>query len=190
VNRMQLWLERDKLTQKAVQEQRRDHKAELNSRLRLLGSRKHCPKHAIGWLTTEHREDRRKAVVLSSKANATSGNHPAIALSGLEQLRDGALLTLSVLTDSKAKLLEYSIGVQGMGKILGAPWYARIDLTEEPEGEGPCGHPLLHCHVGLDPSTQGEPETRVPLPFLAPAEALDWLLATVDHRLEPSEAEP
>jgi hypothetical protein len=123
------------------------------------------------------------------KANATSGDHPAIALSGLEQLKDGALLTLSVLTDSKAKLLEYSIGIHGRGKTSGAPWYARIDLTEEPEGEGPCGHPLLHCHVGLDPSTQGEPETRVPLPFLAPAEALDWLLATVDRRLEPSEAE-
>jgi len=166
-----------------------DHKAELNRRLHLLISREMCPDQAVAWLKTEAREERRKRFILSENSNARVGIYPAIALSRLQHLQDGARLTLAVLVEKTSQLVSYNVGLQGRGRETDAPWYARIDLTEQPEGEGPCGHPLLHCHVGVDSSNKGEPETRVPLPFLTPAEALDWLLATADPALEPTDSD-
>jgi hypothetical protein len=192
VSRKKPWLDRDASLLEAMKHAGTrgvDHKAELNSRLRLLISRKMCPEQAIAWLKTEQREERRKRYVLSDNANARVGKHPAIALSGLQHLHDGALLTFAVLVEKTSQLVNYAVGLQGRGRETDSPWYARIDLTEKPEGEGPCGHPLLHCHVGADPSNKGEPETRVPLPFLMPAEALDWLLATADPALEPTDSD-
>ena len=132
-----------------------------------------------------------------------SWDHPAIELKGLNHLKDGALLTLSVLLDPRAqRVLAYSIGIQGQSKRPERDWYARIDLTEEPEGVGLCGHPLLHCHVGEtsegDPALSPSPvapsakaplfTARVPLPWMMPVNALDWLLATVHSPLDTTHA--
>lgn len=189
MSRKQSWLARDESLQKELVRQRVEHKKELIQRLKLLVARKRCPEQAVAWLKTEAREDRRKAFVFSENANAKVGSHPALALRDLRHLQDEARLTLSVLIDKTSRLISYNIGLQGTGRSTGTRWYARIDLTESPEGKGPCGHPLLHCHVGVDPTVMEEPETRVPLPFLTPAEALDWLLATADPSLEPTESE-
>jgi hypothetical protein len=192
VSRREPWLARDDRTKKELVQlapRGLDHKAELSRRLRLLIFREKCPMQAVAWLTTEAHEGRRKRFVVSKNANGEVEGHPAILLNNLEFLQDGALLTLAVLVEKSTKLVNYSIGLQGSGKKSGAPWYARIDLTKEPEGEGPCGHPLLHCHSGSTPSPKGDPEARVPLPFLTPAEALDWLLATADPALEPTDSD-
>jgi hypothetical protein len=62
----------------------------------------------------------------------------------------------------------------------------RIDLDPEQRGAGPCNHPALHCHVGVDPDDRAAQQVRVPLPWLAPAEALDWLIATLISGSEPA----
>ena len=52
-------------------------------------------------------------------------------------------------------------------------------------GGGLCGHAPLHCHVGRSEG-QDRHEARVPLPWLTPADALDWVLTTADPCFEPS----
>jgi len=175
-------------------------KSSLVACLLALANENHCSKQVIGWFSTEGRVGGRQIFGLKkSVPSRDSWDHPAIALKGLEHLQDGALLTLSVLLDSRAqRLLAYSIGIQGQRKKPERTWYARIDLTEEPEGAGLCGHPSLHCHVGetseedhtLSPNS-GEPSVkapmftaRVPLPWMMPVDALDWLLATVHSPLD------
>ncbi|HEX4422555.1 MAG TPA: hypothetical protein VH165_31790 [Kofleriaceae bacterium] len=54
----------------------------------------------------------------------------------------------------------------------------------ERKGGGACGHAAFHCHVGL--TLEHEPKVRVPLPAVAPADALDWLLSTVVPNWEPA----
>ena len=49
----------------------------------------------------------------------------------------------------------------------------------------PCSHAMLHCHMGVDSLDKGGQDSRVPLPWLDPDEALAWVLATLDPRLEP-----
>ena len=105
---------------------------------------------------------------------------------GLNFLEDDALLTLYTAWGGQAaSTLHYSIGLQGTAREDGRSWYVRIDLPEAPDqGRGICSHPLLHCHVGSNPK-EPEPAARVPVPWVAPWDALDWILATVDPRLEP-----
>jgi hypothetical protein len=100
----------------------------------------------------------------------------------------------------------YTVALEGTVRSSKKHWYGQVHLTDGPEGEGLCGHALLHCHVGSSPeeateendtnaqtATSGDSEKkrrafspRVPLPWLYPWEALEWLLATVDPNLEPA----
>jgi len=83
-------------------------------------------------------------------------------------------------------LREYCVSLAGKDRKTGRGWYARIDLDPEQRGAGPCSHPALHCHVEEDPEADGVQESRVPLPWLLPDEALEWLLATAHpEKLEP-----
>lgn len=143
-----------------------------------------CSGAVEGWLTTPGVANYGTLVTLSKNADAaTSRGQPAIELRGLRHLEDGAVLGMQVNVNRRNELLEYTIGLAGCLRSSGQPWFARVDLTEEPEGSGPCAHPLLHAHVGSDPDEQLA--VRIPLAPLLPAEALDWLLATVDPDLEP-----
>lgn len=106
-----------------------------------------------------------------------------------EHLNAGPVLSLRVVLDRGERVRAFSVGIEGLRPVAadgsaGSRWYARVELTEGPEGKGDCGHPLLHAHVGDDPSAALSP--RVPLPWLHPHEALEWLLATVDPALEPA----
>jgi len=95
------------------------------------------------------------------------------------------VLSLRVTLDKGDRVRAYGVGIEGLRTHHdpASRWYARVDLTEAPEGEGDCGHPLLHRHLGGDPEHSFSP--RVPVPWLLPHEALQWLLATVDPALEP-----
>jgi hypothetical protein len=57
-------------------------------------------------------------------------------------------------------------------------------IEQDRKGGGACGHAAFHCHVGL--TLEHEPKVRVPLPAVAPADALDWLLSTVVPNWEPA----
>jgi hypothetical protein len=177
----------------------------LIARLQRLAAQKHCAPQVVGWFRIEGAKGGRQLFGLKdSVPSKDSWDHPAIALKGLQHIQDGALLTLSVLLDPRAqRVLAYSIGIQGQSKRPERLWYARIDLTQVPEGVGLCGHPLLHCHVGetseepppLESPTSSEPQAkaplftaRVPLPWMMPVDALDWLLATVHSPLDTTRA--
>ena len=108
---------------------------------------------------------------------------PAMRLQNLPAL-DDALLTFRVVLQKDGKrVAQYTMSVVGTDKVSKKPWYVRIDLDPEQRGAGPCGHPMLHCHVGE--TEKGGQETRVPLPWLGPDDALAWILATVEPKLEP-----
>jgi hypothetical protein len=183
------WEARDAAVRKGFEElapQRIHHGNELRIRLKRLTERGMCARPAVGWLTQQNRDGRVSAFVFSANADGQAGGHPALQLHNLTSLGDGALLTVMVVVDQRTtRVLGFSIGLQGKGRRTQVPWYARVDFTEAPAGQGPCGHPLLHCHVGQDANQLEEPEVRVPLPWMKPAEVLDWLLATVEPALEP-----
>jgi hypothetical protein len=110
---------------------------------------------------------------------------PAIALLNLPALDDAKLTFRVVLQADEKRIEQYTVSAVGKGKVTGRPWYVRVDLDDEQKGNGPCGHPMLHCHVGVDSSVKDGQESRVPLPWLGPDEAVAWILATLDPRLEP-----
>ncbi len=175
-------------------------KSSLIARLKDLSIKNHCSKNVVGWFGSKGSTGGCQIFGLKEGLpEKDKWDHPAIALTGLQHIEDGALLTMSVLLDSRAqRVLEYSIGIQGQSKKPERFWYARIDLTEKPEGVGLCGHPLLHCHVG-EASEEAPPQlaapakpqvkspvftARVPLPWMMPVDALEWLLATVHSPLD------
>ncbi|HEX5750102.1 MAG TPA: hypothetical protein VFZ09_27985 [Archangium sp.] len=183
------WETRDSAIRKGFEElgaKRINHGNELRVRIKLLADRGFCVGQAVGWLTQQNRDGRASTFVFSPNADGQAGGHPALRLNKLKSLDDGALLTVVVVVEQRTtRVSSFSIGIQGKGRMTQVPWYARVDFTEAPAGQGPCGHPLLHCHVGQDPNVTGEPEIRVPHAWMKPAEVLDWLLATVDPSLEP-----
>lgn len=179
---------------------------------RLVGE-KRCSGQAPSWIQTKNRVIQWKRAPEESKddkqryADALDNRgHPALLLrdiaylegalreplpedSPLAHLARGPVLSMTVTLNKHDRVRAFGIGIEGLRRAaLGHPpcarWYARVELTEEPEGQGDCGHPLLHCHVGDDPEALLSP--RTPAPWLLPHEALEWLLATVDPALEPA----
>jgi len=168
----------------------------LLRRLRRAADLGVCDRAVQGWFTTEADQ-----LTLSNAAPAGPSRRPAIPLHNLEHLVDGAYLTLGVTFDrSRRRVEEYSIQLRGSRRIpCSTPWYARVDLDRVARGIGPCSHAVLHTHVGTTPENDDVPSdggerkrfsTRVPTPWLSPADALDWLLAVADRRFEPAQPEP
>lgn len=175
------------------------------------GERARCSRSAPSWLhiKRDKRERTRVEITFSTQADGGSGDHPALRLKSLPELDDGALLTIFVQLRDK-RLDKYNIGLAGTLRDGGAPWFVRVDLDPpllapdidlgQPEsdllaqiirrpensrlGAGLATHAWPHCHVGRDPS-DGAQETRVPVPFLMPQDALAWVLAIADPALEP-----
>lgn len=185
-----------------VEERRAAHRVRLTKvqtslihRLQEVAALDLCDRDVQGWFTTTRNE-----LKISSAAPKKLGDWPAIPLMNLEHI-DNALLTLSVTFDRHG-LTQYSIQLCGTRRIASSPpWYARVDLDAVPKGVGLCSHALLHTHVGATPDNDDVPSddpmrerkrfsTRVPMPWLAPIDALDWLLATVDRRLDPARHAP
>jgi len=110
---------------------------------------------------------------------------PAIALRNLPALDDTKLSFRVVLQRDEKMIAEYTASAVGREKSSGRSWYVRVDLDAEQKGDGPCTHAMLHCHVGVDPAEEGGQESRTPLPWLDPDEALAWILATLHPHMEP-----
>lgn len=169
-----------------------------------------CSRNVQGWL---HSDGNKRLVEIGLKKSADakdSWENPAIALRNLLYLEDGAALRFAVTVSERAPrgIRAYTVALEGTVRSSKKRWYGQVHLTEKTEGEGLCGHALLHCHMGSSPEEATEDaETegggaaamasplprkrrtfspRVPLPWLHPWEALEWLLATVDPDLEPA----
>jgi hypothetical protein len=108
---------------------------------------------------------------------------PAIALIDLDAIDDAKLSFRVILAADEKRLEQYTVSVTGREKASGRSWYVRVDLDDEQKGEGPCSHAMLHGHVGVDPAEKDGQESRVPLPWLDPDEALVWIFATLKRRL-------
>lgn len=111
---------------------------------------------------------------------------PAIALLDLPALEDAKLAFRVILRADEERIEQYTVSVVGKEKGSGRSWYVRVDLDAEQKGAGPCSHAMLHGHIGVDPMDKGDQESRLPLPWLDPDEALAWVFATLDRRLEPA----
>jgi hypothetical protein len=167
-----------------------DVQASLIGRLKELAHLGACDKTVVGWFTSHRGE------LTLNKSAPLVGDFRAIPLRNLEHI-DGGLLTIRATFD-RSGLRTYSIQLRGTRRIASAtPWYARVDLDDGPKGVGLCSHAELHTHVGTMPEQDDLPSndprgtgkrfsTRVPTPWLAPVDALNWLLASVDRRLEPA----
>lgn len=156
--------------------ERHDHRNELGRRLKRLVEAGKCPEAATGWVRKTN-ENRNSRIDLSKSAQKGLLKHPAVALKGLSALEDGALLSF-IVTVRKDEILKYSVGLTGTVRGTGQGWFARFDLDESEAGSDPCAHAMLHCHIGQDPDS--DMKVRVPVPWLAPGEALDWLLSMAD----------
>lgn len=118
-------------------------------------------------------------------AKAVNADIPAIPLFGLDAIEDAKLTFRILLAADQKRVDQYTVSVVGKEKASGRSWYVRIDLDAEQKGEGPCSHAMLHGHFGVDPNEKGGQESRLPLPWLDPDDALAWVFATLDRRLEP-----
>jgi hypothetical protein len=115
---------------------------------------------------------------------AKKADIPAIALLNLPAIEDARLSFRVTLQADEKRVQQYTVSAVGERRS-GRPWYVRVDLDADQKGEGPCSHAMLHCHMGVDSLDKGGQDSRVPLPWLDPDEALAWVLATLDPRLEP-----
>ena len=188
------------LLQEEIEGRRKDRehsvqtlKTSVLQRLHRLSHGKHCSPNAVGWL--QHRQvGAVTRITLKQGDGHDAWQHHAVKLCGLAHLEDEALLTFSIDVHERGPVLvSYSMSIIGRCRPpLGSqtattrPYYARVDLDDTAKGSGLCGHALLHCHVGDDPGHNRAFAPRVPLPWLLPGDALDWLLASVHPELEPA----
>lgn len=182
--------------------------------LKVTAEHGHCSRNVQGWLHTTKTSGGCKKIELALGDTKDAKQRPAIKLHKLEHLEDGAMLAFWVTVSERAPkgIRAYTACLRGTTRQTRVPWYARIDLSERAEGHGLCAHALLHCHMGTEPH-DGEdadaladappadaPERgsaprrsrifspRVPLPWLHPWDALQWLLAIAEPGLEPAAA--
>jgi len=115
-----------------------------------------------------------------------TGREP-LALPGMKH----AFLTVLALADSRTHHVhQFTAMLEGHGAD-DATWVVAVHLEDDRappahdrKGSGACGHAALHCHVGR--SLEVQPQVRVPLPNIGPAEALEWLLSVVVPKWEPA----
>lgn len=182
-----VWSRNTQAVDDARRQDSADHEQRVRRKLKVLVEAKLCHRSAVVWFGPQSLAGERTHASFKYGDGQMRG-HPVLTLKKLEHLQPGAILSMSFLQEKRSGIvLAYSVGLSGRTSGSGRPWYARVDLDQEQKGQGPCGHPNLHCHVGGDPEKDEEPQARVPLPWLAPDEALTWLLATVDQRFEPRE---
>jgi len=190
---MSRWTSLREEIERARRDQPRYDLARVTAVIKRLGVTHRCSPMATHWLGSDRGPERSLIHSWTSHSDARDGRgHPAIRLRNLSQLIDwdwlddglsGPVLSYRAVLDRSDHVRSFSVGITGHQVSL-ARWYARVELTEKPEGQGDCGHPLLHAHIGDDPDAALSP--RAPLPWMLPHEALEWLLATVDPALEPA----
>lgn len=164
-----------------------DVSAAIRSRLIKLADGGHCADTIRGRFT--YRATAGKAREWYIRTEGDVGTESVT----LPDLRE-ATLSVQLTTDTKGKHIhEFSAAVSGLTRA-DARWTVAIHLEDdrgvsnkkphpEQKGDGACSHAVMHCHVG--PDLDAFPKVRLPMPAMGPADALDWLLATVVPGFEP-----
>jgi hypothetical protein len=150
--------------------------ADIRKRLTELVDRKICD----GSLP--HRFTYDKASPKGLRVWYIAGAEDGEPLHNLPDLLDARLTVLLLIGTRRYELHELTVMLRG--RTLGDnPWCVAVHVQNDQGaagdhgGSGACGHAVLHCHVG--PDLDQQPEVRVPLPPLLPAEVLDWVLSQV-----------
>lgn len=157
----------------------------LRQRLLALAERKHCAKTIQGRFTRRERGGLRELYI--QPLDPSDEREPLV---GLPSLQEARLTVLALLSRKADHVHQFTAMIEGKTPV-GLPWAAAVHLENDREpdeqdrkGGGACGHAAFHCHVG--PTLDHEPKVRVPLPAVAPADALDWLLSIVIPTWEPA----
>jgi hypothetical protein len=147
---------------------------EVRRKLHLLAQKGLCSASAPSWVTERTWGDRRFFELRGSQS---------IELGSVEPLIE-AKLSLSALTSRRGERIEkFTIKLEAISRPA-RPFVVSVELTEKADGQGACGHALLHCHIG--PDHEVKPQIRVPLPALKPWDALDWVLSQIIPEWEPA----
>lgn len=154
---------------------------QIRARLMKLAQLGRCDGTVQAWL---HDDRALGEVSFTKNANGHDGRHPALIVRDASGSPAGVLSVQVIYDRRSAYLVKYTIALR-LPAEGPSDWFARVDL-DEPKGVGLCSHSLLHCHIGVNPESPASPNARVPLPWLAPWEALEWVLATWDPSLEPT----
>ncbi|HND32278.1 MAG TPA: hypothetical protein PLA94_19880 [Myxococcota bacterium] len=161
--------------EKLRQRTRTEVSCALQARLQQLVLRRHCARmatHQLTWRKVD--ENGREELLLRDEK--------PIQLEKLPDLGTGSLQILALFNARQKRMEKYTVEFTAKKLVIA------IHLDEKPMGSGACGHALLHGHIGPDCKTP--PKLRVPLPPLAPEEALDWLLSQLlrekGREFEPS----
>jgi hypothetical protein len=163
----------------------RDFATSIRQRLNALAKRRHCAKTIEGRFTRRDRGGLREWFI--QPLEPSDAREPLV---GLPSLHDARLTVLALLSRKADHVHQFTAMIEGKtpGGLL---WAAAVHLEgdqvpaeQDRKGSGACGHAAFHCHVG--PTLDHEPKVRVPLPAVAPADALDWLLSIVIPAWEPA----
>jgi hypothetical protein len=157
--------------------------AEIRERLSKLADRNICDGSVPSRFT--YKKFGPKGVRAWHIAGAEDGE----PLHNLPLLLDARLTVLLSQGTRRYELHALTIMLRGQTREE-VPWCVALHLHSDEgrggdhAGSGACGHAAFHCHVG--PDLDQQPEVRVPLPSLLPAEALDWVLSQVIPDYEPA----
>lgn len=156
---------------------------ELRRRVGQLAVQGHCSPVFQGKLSDKTDDKRSKKVEVMIKGAESPIGDP-IPLLNLPSLTHPKLWIYALLDDRNKRLLKYTVRLDAKWASDELPFTISVELDDRHMGSGACGHPLLHCHMGVD--HERRPQFRLPLPALTPWEALDWLITQLHEAHEPA----
>ncbi|MCK6513816.1 hypothetical protein L6R46_01995 [Myxococcota bacterium] len=156
---------------------------ELRKRVAWLAERGHCSRVYQGRLSdkTKDKRSRRTQVMIKGEQSPIGDPIPLLNLPNVEHPK---LWIYALLDDHDKRLLKFTVRLDARWAADKVPFTISVELDDRTMGSGACGHPILHCHMGVDHDRR--PQFRLPLPALTPWEALDWLITQLDEAHEPA----
>ncbi|MBI5368738.1 MAG: hypothetical protein HZA54_17010 [Planctomycetes bacterium] len=154
---------------------------DVRKRLVRLADRGHCEASVRGRFTP-----RRFREFEAWRISPADGSSRGVRLLNVPDLESASLIVEALAQPRSERLLKFTCMVEGL-RPDSTTWTVAIHLEAEGDdrkGNGACGHPSFHCHVG--PDLDARPRVRVPLPDIGPMAALDWLIATLVPGWEPA----
>lgn len=156
---------------------------ELRRRIARLAARGHCSPMFQGRLSDKTEDKRSKRTEVMIKGSQSPIGDP-IPLLNLPSVEHPKLWLYALLDERDRRLLKFTVRLDAQWASDKVPFTISVELDDRTMGSGACGHPILHCHMGVDHARR--PQFRLPLPALTPWEALDWLITQLDEAHEPA----
>jgi hypothetical protein len=156
---------------------------ELRRRIGLLAVKGYCSEVFQCKLSDKTEYKHSKIAEVMIRGDQSPIGDP-IPLHNLPSIEHPKLWIYALLDDGEKRLLKYTVRLDGRWAADQVPFTISVELDDRFMGSGACGHPILHCHMGVDHDRR--PQFRLPLPALTPWEALDWLITQLNEGHEPA----